>query len=126
MSRSGRIAAGVVTGAVVWAVLWIGGTAASASMLPEIVRPDEPLTHTGVLFGYIVYSVMLSVLAGFLAARVAGEAAGGAVGVLAALQLALGIFFEASYWDLMPVWYHLVFLALIVPATLLGGRLGSS
>jgi hypothetical protein len=41
---------------------------------------------------------------------------------LAVLQLLLGIGFEASAWNLMPVWYHLVFLALIIPATVMGGR----
>lgn len=39
------------------------------------------------------------------------------------LQLTLGIVFEVSYWHLMPVWYHLVFLALVGPATLYGGVL---
>jgi hypothetical protein len=28
-----------------------------------------------------------------------------------------------SAWQLTPVWYHLVFLALLVPAVLYGGRL---
>ena len=36
---------------------------------------------------------------------------------LTVLQLGIGIFAEVSYWELMPVWYHLVFLALLVPAT---------
>lgn len=125
MGRSGRIVAGVAAGAAAWAVLWVGGTAASGSIWPDLVQPDVRLTHAGLLTAYIVYSVALSVLAGFLAAKVAGPAAGRAVGILAGIQLALGVFFEVSYWDLMPVWYHVVFLALIVPATLWGGRLGS-
>ena len=37
--------------------------------------------------------------------------------VLAGVQLLLGIMFEAVSWSLTPVWYHLVFLALVVPAT---------
>jgi hypothetical protein len=45
--------------------------------------------------------------------------------ILAVIQLALGILFETSAWDLTPIWYHLVFLALIVPATVYGGRLAA-
>jgi hypothetical protein len=45
------------------------------------------------------------------------------VWVFAFIQLAVGSAFEASYWDMTPVWYHLVFLALLVPTTVLGGRL---
>jgi hypothetical protein len=45
------------------------------------------------------------------------------VRALAALQLALGLVFEILFWDMTPVWYHVVFLALIVPATLYGGTL---
>lgn len=86
--------------------------------------PNQPLTHVGILVSYIVYSVVLSVLAGLVTALAAGsERPMRAVAVLATLQLALGIVAEVSYWDLMPVWYHLVFLALVVPATLYGGTL---
>jgi hypothetical protein len=46
-----------------------------------------------------------------------------AVWGLAVLQLLLGIGIEASAWSMTPVWYHVVFLALLVPATVYGGRL---
>lgn len=124
MGDSGRIAAGVVAGAVVWAGLWVVGTLAAQSAMPDLLTAGERLEDVGPLLGYIGYSVVLSVLAGFLAALVAGRGvAMKAVWILAFLQLALGIFFETSAWNLTPVWYHLVFLALIVPATVLGGRL---
>jgi len=40
---------------------------------------------------------------------------------LGVLQLAIGISFEVSYWAMLPVWYHLVFLALLLPGNVLGG-----
>ncbi len=70
----------------------------------------------------IGYSVGLSVLAGFITALVGGKTPMPAVWALSILQLSIGIAVEASYWNLMPVWYHLVFLALIVPATVYGGK----
>jgi hypothetical protein len=42
---------------------------------------------------------------------------------LAVIQLVTGIGFEVAYWQMAPIWYHLVFLALIVPATVWGGML---
>lgn len=124
MGKTGRIALGVIAGAVVWAVLWLGGTMAAQAAFPDLLDPHQRLAHVGALLGYISYSVVLSVLAGAVAAMVAkGGPAMRAVWILAILQLALGVIFEVSAWNLLPVWYHLVFLALIVPATVYGGRL---
>ena len=40
--------------------------------------------------------------------------------------LLTGIGVQASVWSLMPTWYHVTFLALVVPMTLLGSRLASA
>lgn len=123
MGRTGRIALGVIVGAVLWAMLWVGGTKAAQAAWPELLDPTQRLDHVGALTGYILYSVVLSVLAGFVAAAISRPAPMRAAWILAVIQLAIGIFTEVSYWSLLPVWYHLVFLALIVPATVYGGRL---
>lgn len=119
----GRPIVAVVTGAVVWAALWLGFNAVLPWVLPDVVIPGERLEHTPALAVLILYSVALSALAGFTTAAVAKTGPMRAVWALAALQLVLGIVAEASAWDLLPVWYHLVFLALLVPATLAGGWL---
>lgn len=130
MGRTGRVAVGVLAGAVVWAVLWVGGTSGARAAFPELLDATQRLENVGALLAFIGYSVVLSILAGYVAAMLAGVAdlAAGmrAAWILAGLQLALGLFFEISSWDLLPVWYHLVFLALIVPATVYGGRLRTS
>jgi hypothetical protein len=113
--RWGRVILAVIAGAVVWATLWVGGTMA-------LVPQGQPVTHVGALIGLILYSVVLSALAGYVTAAVARAGAVTAVWSLAVLQLILGIIAETSAWSLTPVWYHLVFLALIVPATVAGGR----
>ncbi len=117
----GRMIGAVVAGAVVWAALWLGMNAVLPSLLPDAVVPGQPLGDVPVLLFLIAYSVALSVLAGYTAAAVARSMT--AVKVLAGLQLLLGVVAEAASWELLPIWYHLVFLALIVPATLLGGSL---
>lgn len=124
MANGGRITFAVLAGAVLWACLWVGGTMGAAAVLPDLLPVGEPVTHTGILIGYIIYACLLSVLAGFITARIARTDALRAVTILAVLQLMLGIGFEASAWRMTPVWYHLVFLALIVPTVLYGGKLG--
>ena len=123
MKNVGRTIIAVVAGAAVWAVLWVGGTQAAAAAFPNLLAPRQPVTHTGALMGLIVYSLPLSVLAGYVTAAAAVGDRMRAVWILAILQLALGLSVEMSSWNLAPVWYHLVFLVLIVPATVFGGAL---
>src|SRR5688572_22806094 len=125
--RAGRIALAVAAGAVLWAVLWIGGTLGLAAAWPSHIASDRSVTDPVALLTYIAYSVVLSIGAGYVTAALAREAgASRAVAILAAIQLALGIMIEASAWSLTPIWYHLVFLVLLVPATIYGGRLWSA
>lgn len=123
MARTGRAILAVVAGAAVWAALWIGATQAATAAFPDVFPKNQPITHIRALLGLILYSLPLSVLAGCVTATVAARDPMPAVWGLAALQLVLGIVAEASTWSLAPVWYHLVFLALVVPATVYGGGL---
>jgi hypothetical protein len=117
----GRAIGGVITAFVVWTMLWLGFNQIAAVVLPGIIVPEEPLTHTGMLITFIMYSAVISIVAGFVCASVKKESPMKTVWVFALIQLAVGIFVEYTYWDLMPAWYHIVFLALIVPATVWGG-----
>jgi hypothetical protein len=123
MPRLGRAILAVIAGAAVWAVLWIGGTQAAQAAFPSLLAQGQPITHVGALVGLIVYSVPLSILAGYITATVMGRDAMPVVWVLAVLQLIFGIIAEVSAWNLAPLWYHVTFLALVVPATVYGGRL---
>jgi hypothetical protein len=123
MAKAARIVGAVVAGAAAWAVLWILGNKVGQSSFPHLLAANQPVTATRALLGMMAYSVILSVLAGFITVRLAGRHGNTALWTLAVLQLAFGIFAEVSYWQLAPVWYHLVFLALIVPTTVWGGRL---
>jgi hypothetical protein len=123
MKNVGRTIIAVLAGAALWAVLWVGGTQAAAAAFPNLLAAGQPVTHAGALITLIVYSLPLSVLAGYVTAAVATGDRMRAVWILAILQLALGLFIEISSWNLAPGWYHIVFLALLVPATVYGGAL---
>jgi hypothetical protein len=118
----GRTIGAVVVGVVLWGVLWNGGNAALGAA--GIIAVGEPVSSVPVLLGLIVYSGLLSVLAGFVAATIkGGPDAMTAVRALAGTNLLIGIVVEVMYWSLMPAWYHIVFLALVVPMTMIGGRM---
>lgn len=113
----------VLAGSAAWTVLWLGMNAAlrSASLLPA--DATKRIDAAPPLLIMLVGSVVFSVVAGYTTAAVATGASYTPVLVLCALQLATGIFFQAQAWQLMPLWYHVPFLLLLIPATLLGGWL---
>jgi hypothetical protein len=117
----GRSIGAVVAGFLLWTVLWLGFGLVVRAMLPGAMAPGQPVTSTGMLLGYIVWSVLISAAAGYVCAAVRGPRPMKAVWVLALILLAVGLAVEVGGWALTPVWYHLVFLTLLVPATVWGG-----
>jgi hypothetical protein len=126
MGKAGRVTLAVIAGAAVWAVLWNAGTLGAQAALPGILPAGQPIAHVGALVGLIAYSVVLSMLAGYTTAVVAGQHPQPSLKILAVLQMLLGLSFEIAFWSMTPVWYHIVFLALVIPATLYGGSLRSA
>lgn len=116
-----RGGAGVLVGMLFWGGLWQGAWVIAMGMFPDDLAVDRPVTSIAALLFFIVYSIALSVGAGFLTALVQGERPMPAVMILAVIHTAIGIGVQYSVWDLMPVWYHLIFLAAVMPATLAGG-----
>ncbi|MCA9245343.1 MAG: hypothetical protein KDA32_15410 [Phycisphaerales bacterium] len=120
MLRSiGAIAAGVV----VWAVLWLTGSAIITASLTDGIVEGAPITDAGLLSILLGLSVLISLIAGWTTSILAPRAVFVHTFILAILQLAQGVFVQAQYWNLMPLGYHVTFLGLLVPMILLGGRI---
>ena len=113
----------VIAGYAAWTVIWLGGNALFFGEAARVAASGKAYTAVLPLLGVVVLSMVCSLVAGVLAARIAGGKAAAAVLVTALLLLVTGIGVQFSVWSLMPLWYHLVFLGLIVPVTLAGGRL---
>ena len=118
-------ALGVVAGFVLWSVLWLcyNQLLLKAGILPSDLT--RPLTATMPLLLLLGGSVVFSIVSGYLAARIAGEPATVPALVLGVLLLATGIFFQLKTWSLLPVWYNVTFLVLLIPMTLAGVRMHS-
>jgi len=113
----------VLAGTALWGVLWAGGNSASMAVLPGSFDENGVAASSGLLVLYLVYSALLSVLAGWVTARIAKRRPLAHAWALGLVQLAIGIAVQGAYWELMPLWYHLPFLALLIPGNLFGARL---
>lgn len=129
-----RISLGVIAGFVVWSIVWVGMDAMLAAISPDwfgknlkefqtaVERHENFMTPVSVCVYLVFQSVVCSLLAGFTAATIAKRNRKSTV-ALGILLLITGIAVEAMHWNYLPVWYHIVFLLLLIPATILGGRL---
>jgi hypothetical protein len=89
----------------------------------EAVANKTPYTlGSAVLIALLVKSLLVSAISGFVTAVIARENVKSAL-VLGILLLLFGIFVQATHWNYMPLWYHIPFLLLLIPMTVLGGML---
>ena len=129
-----RIILGVVAGFIAWSIVWVGSDQVLISLSPAwygahqvgfqaAMFNQQPFTpDTSILLMHLVRSVLISIMAGFIAAVVAGENRRSPL-ALGIVLLLFGIAVQAMAWSYLPVWYHLIFLLLLIPMTILGGKL---
>ncbi|MGD9590320.1 MAG: hypothetical protein AB7Q37_11715 [Pyrinomonadaceae bacterium] len=132
-----RIILGVVAGFIVWTILWIGSDQVLINLsrdwygahqfgFEKALDNNEPFTaDTTILALHIIRSIIFSLMAGFLAAFIANENRKAPL-ALGILLLLFGLMVQVMVWNYLPVWYHVVFLGLLVPMTVVGGKLKSS
>ena len=128
-----RIILGVIAGFVAWSIVWVGSDQLMINSMGWYAQHQmdfqraminktnfEPMTF--VLVMNIVRSVITSLIGGYIAALAAGEYRRSTFW-LGLVLLLFGIMVEAFAWNYLPIWYHLVFLALLIPMTVIGGKL---
>jgi hypothetical protein len=116
-----RKIAAIIAGFTAWTVLWLAGNAFFFQDLAKTAEANQPITNNAALAGVLTLSIVCSLIAGLTAAAIARSKP--PVLITAILLLLVGIAVQSTVWNLMPVWYHLSFLILLIPATLLGGRI---
>jgi hypothetical protein len=127
-----RIILGVIAGFLVWSILWIGSDQVLIAALGWYAEHQNAFrnaftkgsafeTSSTVLVMNIVRSVIISFISGYLAAMIARENRWSTL-ILGILLLLFGLMVEIAAWKYLPLWYHLVFLLLIVPMTIAGGK----
>ena len=129
-----RIVLGVIAGFFAWAIVWVGSEKILSAIWPEWFGAHQTafqaaIEHGGqftadstILLMHIVLGSIISVMSGFLAALIAGENKRAPL-VLGLLLLAVGLLKLFMSWPYVPIWYHVIFTAILLPMTIMGGRL---
>jgi hypothetical protein len=130
-----RIVLGVIGGFIGWIILWVGIEKMLIAVLPAWYgapqlafqhavenRVSEFTAETRLLLAHLVIGSIVSVMAGALAALVAGENSRAPL-FAGILLLLLGIAKAVMSWQYVPLWYHIIFTAILLPMAILGGKL---
>jgi hypothetical protein len=129
-----RIVLGIIAGFFAWVIVWVGSEKILSAIWPEgygahqrafeaaIKNGGQFTADTTLLLIHIVLGSIVSMMSGFLAALIAGENTRAPL-VLGLLLLALGLLKAVLSWPYVPIWYHVIFTALLMPMTIVGGKL---
>jgi len=114
---------GVVAGFILWSVLWLGLN--QTLLLLGLLTPPgtEPVTRAQPLLLLLGSSVLISVASGYVTARIVGFPWALSAVALGVLLLLTGLLVQLKLWYLIPLWYHVSFLLLLIPMTFIGARL---
>ena len=129
-----RIVLGVIAGFFAWAIVWFGSEKILSAIWPEgfgahqrafeeaVKNGGQFTADTNMLLTHIVLGSIVSVMSGFLAALIAGENKRAPL-VLGSSLVAFGLLKVVLSWPYVPIWYHVIFTAILLPMTILGGKL---
>ena len=128
-----RIVLGVIAGFLAWLIVWVGSEKVLSAIWPEfgvhqrafeeaVKNGGQFTADAGALLTHIVLGSIVSVMAGSLAALIAGENTRAPL-VVGCLLLALGLLKAVMSWPYVPIWYHVIFTALLLPLAIMGGKL---
>ena len=128
-----RIILGVIGGFLAWAIAWFGGETILSAIWPAfgvqqaafqaaIENGGQFTAGSTMLLTHVMLGSVVSILAGSLAALIAGESRRAPL-ILGILLLAFGLLKAGVSWSYVPIWYHVIFTGMLLPMTLIGGRL---
>ena len=129
-----RIVLGIISGFISWMIAWVGSEKILSAIWPEgfgvhqrafeeaVKNGGQFTADTTMLLTHIVLGSIVSVMSGSLAALIAGENTRAPL-VLGFVLLALGILKAVMSWPYVPIWYHVIFTAILVPMAIMGGKL---
>lgn len=131
-----RVVLGVIAGFIAWSILWVGSDQVMMGAIgwygehqrafeKAMTNGDAFTADTTILAMNVIRSVVISIMSGFLAAIIANENRRSTL-ILGIILFLFGAGVEAVAWKYLPIWYHLVFLVLLIPMTILGGKLRKS
>ncbi len=118
-----RTAIAVIVGFVVWTALRFGAVGALYSAFPGGF--DEAGAPTTAIVSWLVLlsTLPVSIVAGWVCARIGRPRGVRAAVILTGVQIAIGAAVQSGYLDVLPWWWHALFLAQLPLGILLGAFL---
>ena len=128
-----RIVLGVIAGFIGWLLVWVVSEKIISVVWPafgahqkafeEAIKNGGPFAaETSALITHIVLGSIVSFAVGSLAALLAGENSRAPLFV-GILLIAMGVLKAVMAWQYVPIWYHVIFTAILLPMAILGGKL---
>jgi hypothetical protein len=129
-----RIILGVIAGFIAWSILWVGSDQVLHTFSPgwygahqdrvalAVANNESFTSDTTIVILGLVRSAITSMMAGFIAAVVAGENRLSTL-ILGIILLIVGVAVQVHLWNVFPIWFHLIFWLMLIPLTILGGRM---
>lgn len=128
-----RILISAIIGFLVWSVLWIGSDAVFMAISPtykehidsfsKALETKQAVEMSSILLLLTLSkSFICSIIAGLVTVMIAKENLKSTL-ILGVFLLAFGIFIQSIYWNYLPLWYHLIFLLMLIPMSIFGGKL---
>lgn len=129
-----RSIVGAIVGFFAWSIVWVGSEKIFSAIWPawygaHQVAFEAAIANNGqftpdkrILLMNIVRGAIVSMLAGYLAAVIARENKRSPL-ILGILLVAFDLLIVVLSWRLVPVWYGVIFTLMLLPMTILGGRL---
>ena len=118
-----KILWGVIAGFVLWSAFWVVSDLTLAVLSPGWYGDGLQNVTTGYLLIALARSIFISIIAGYIASFIARKNPMQTALILGVLLFLFGVFVQVSNWNRIPIWYHLIFLALLIPMTWLGAKL---
>lgn len=108
----GRLILGIIAAPILWGLISVPVNLVLAAIYGEAAAPPYPTPY---LIIALILSVGYGLFSGYGAAWVAGtgERKLGIGAGIALLIVGLGV--QISAWDAIPLWWHIIFLAMLIP-----------
>jgi len=131
-----RIILAVIVGFVAWSIMWVGSERVLSIASPDwfganqiafekaTLNKEAYTPDTTILVLNVVRGTIVTIITGFLAALIARENRRSTL-ILGILLVAFGLVVVVMTWHIIPLWYHVVFTLMLIPMTIVGGRLKS-
>ena len=129
-----RIILGAIVGFFAWSIVWVGSEKIFSAIWPAWYGAHQTAFEAAIQNGgqftpdptilvmNIIRGAIVSAGAGYLAALISGENKRSPL-ILGILLLAFDLIIVALSWKHVPLWYGIIFTVMLVPMTILGGRL---